>query len=345
MILPWHQDRWQNLTARTRSLHHGLLISANPGTGLREFVTELSHYLICEMAYSNQRSPCLSCQNCKLFEAGSHPDFHVITSENESANGRIELLSAYSERYLDVKQRDRKAKPGKVVSVNQIRQLIDRFTTHCHISATKIGLIIPADRMNINAANALLKLLEEPPENTILILAASEPARLPRTILSRCVNVKLSEPAVEQSVSWLSDYMPENQARIAIHLSGQSPIQAKQLYEFGELEARESYLKSLISTVANQSNPLDVAQQLAKMEFETTLLWMQQFIKDLTVWCTTQQKPFWKIPEALSIRQVSENRLFALYDRITHYKKIARGSINEQLALEDLLIALTRVSR
>lgn len=345
MIFPWHEQNWRNITENNAGAHHGLLVAGKSGTGMREFADALSRFLLCEPDAPNLKKPCQRCQNCQLFEAGSHPDFHMLTSEYESVHSRIKLFSAYSDRYLDARERDKKAKPSKVISVNQVRQLIDRFSTHSHISSSRVALIHPADRMNINASNALLKLLEEPPENAKLILLTAEPARLPRTILSRCVNINVANPTAAQSVKWLSEFMAEDQAEVALHLANMAPMHAREIYESGELEARQDFLKVMISTITGKANPLDVAQQSAKMDFESTLLWMQQFVRDVSVWLSAGRPPFWTVPTLLSDKQLSENRLFSLYDRITHYRKIARGSINEQLALEDLFISLTRVSR
>jgi DNA polymerase-3 subunit delta' len=345
LILPWQNSDWQRLTSKTDRLHHGILINARPGTGMREFAFALAQFFICEDLDQSSRSACQVCQNCRLFVAGSHPDFHAVTSEFETVHGRMSLLSAYSNRYQDAKEREKKSKPSRVISVDQVRKLISNFSTHTHISSTRVALIMPADRLNTNAANALLKLLEEPPDQSILILATSETARLPKTILSRCVLFSLAAPNRQQSLQWLEEFIPDELRISALDLSNNEPLNARIMYEVGQLEDRQNYLKGLIGTLQNIIYPLDFAQKVAKMEFDNVLLWFAQFVRELVVWKAAGQKPLWGDLDPVDPAGLSMDRLYALYDRINHYRKISRGSVNEQLAMEDLLISLQRVNQ
>ncbi len=344
MILPWQNSDWQQLTSNRDRLHHGILVNARPGTGMREFAFALAQFFICESPDQSNRSACQVCQNCRLFIAGSHPDFHAVTSEFETVHGRIALLTAYSDRYQDAKEREKKSRPSRVISVDQVRKLISRFSTHTHIASTRVALIMPADRLNTNAANALLKLLEEPPDQSILILATSETVRLPKTILSRCVLFSLAAPNRQQSLHWLEDFIPDEFRITALDLSNNEPLNARAMYEAGQLEDRQSYLKGLISTLENKIYPLDLAQKVAKMEFDNVLLWFAQFVIELVVWKAAGQRPSWGNLGSVDPAVLSMDRLCALYDRITHYRKISRGSVNEQLAMEDLLISLQKVT-
>jgi DNA polymerase-3 subunit delta' len=345
LILPWQTSDWNRLTSNTDRLHHGILIHARSGTGMREFVFALAQFFICENQDQTTRSACQVCQNCRLFLAGSHPDFHAVTSEFETVTGRISLLSAYSNRYQDAKEREKKSKPSRVISVEQVRKLISRFSTHTHIASTRVALIMPADRLNINAANALLKLLEEPPDQSILILATSQTARLPKTILSRCVLFPLAAPNREQSLHWLEEYIPEELRIPALDLSNNEPLNARVMVEAKQLEDRQNYLEGLISTLENRIYPLDLAAKVAKMEFDNVLLWFAQFVRELVVWKAVGQKPLWGDTGPVDPARISLDRLYALYDRINHYRKISRGSVNEQLAMEDLLISLQKVAQ
>ena len=345
MILPWHQNDWDSLISNRDRLHHGALIKAAPGTGLREYALQLSQYLLCESPDLTTHVFCKTCQNCRLFEAGTHPDFHVVTSEYESVNSRLPLLTSYSERFQDARERDKKARPGRVISVDQVRKLISRFSTHTHISKTRVALVLPADRMNINAANALLKLLEEPPSESVLILATSEPSRLPKTILSRCVVFNLSTPEYDDSIDWLKNYIPQAECDSALNMSSNQPLHARTMYQSGELKEKQNYLTAMVQILENKRYPLDFAQKMAKMEFDNMLLWLQNFIVELVIWKSMGRAPFWNASLTMSLSRISINRLYSLYDRICHYRKISRGSVNEQLAMEDLLISLQRTAQ
>lgn len=346
MIYPWQKADWSRITRNPGQTHHAWLLIGRSGIGKREFALKYAQYLVCQRTSSTQTLPCGDCQNCRLFEAGTHPDFHVITTEAEAVNGRSTLISQYSERYQDSRERDRKTKPGRIISIDQIRRLIDRFSTHTHISAVRVALILPADRMNINAANALLKLLEEPPSSTVFILVSAESGRLPSTIRSRCIGHNMMTPGEEAALSWLEQgsgkAQGRGQSRIALKSATGGPLDARVLIEEGLLELQKNHVKGLINLLLKRVPALELAGQTAKMDFEQALVWLQQFVVDLVKWHQIQLEPDWADVFPQDIQTVSIERLYRLYDRIIHYRRIARDPVNEQLVIEDLLLVLQR---
>ena len=114
------------MVGRRDSLHHGLLITGQPGIGKCEFALSLGKYLLCQDPQNRGNGYCDNCQGCRLFDAGTHPDLHVLTTELESMEGRLSLVSSYSDRYIDSREREKRAKPARVISIDQVRQLIDR---------------------------------------------------------------------------------------------------------------------------------------------------------------------------------------------------------------------------
>ncbi len=343
MIFPWNQQDWGRLTQTRNKLHHGLLINGQPGIGKREFSLALCHYILCSEATEDVHSPCGHCQNCRLFEAGTHPDFHVLTSEFESFKSRLPLLTDYSNRYQDSEDREKKKKKSQVINVNQVRTLTDRFSTHAHISSTKVALILPADCMNINAANALLKLLEEPPENSIIVLVTANPGYLPATIRSRCMAHVLTAPDRHNALAWLAQFLNEQNSDDALSLAGGGPLEARRLAENGFLEHYQACLKGFARLAARQVNPIDLASQLNKFDFELQLLWFHRFVSELIKFCVANVKPSWMKYFGVDIRNVSVDGLYGLYDRICYYRRIARDPLNEQLAIEDLVLAFQRI--
>ncbi len=341
MIYPWHQQDWTRITQSMHSLHHGLLIQGSQGTGVREFCFALSQTLLCEKTEPNG---CGQCQNCRLFIAGSHPDFHVISSESEAVHSRIKLLREYCDRYQNPVERNKKARPSTIISIDQIRNLIERFSTHAHVSKHRVAVILPADTLNISAANALLKLLEEPPSGALFILGSADPHRLPKTILSRCLTVSLSNPSPQQSLAWLEQYMATQDAQRSLKLAQGGPLLAHQLFNQGTTEL-ENYLRGLCGVLAHEVSPIDLASRAAKMDFEQSIGWLQRYVYELASWCQGIPMKTIEHQPKKNRNYVSLNRLFSLYDRISHYRRIARGTVNEQLAHEDLLLSLHRCSR
>ena len=342
MIYPWQETDWRRITRNLEQTHHGLLLTGRSGIGKREFALKYCQHLLCRKPSPESGGPCGDCQNCRLFGAGTHPDFHVLTTETEAVNGRLTLISQYSDRYQDSKERDRKAKPGQIISIDQIRRLIDRFSTYAHISAIRVALILPADAMNINAANALLKLLEEPPSEAVLILVSAEPERLPATIRSRCIGHTMTTPKQETALNWLEQDLTRESSRIALKLAAGGPVDAKILADEGLLEIQKNVLEGLIGLLSGRIPALELADKISKMDLDQALIWLQQFVIDLVKWRQTESRPDWINGFERDLQTASIERLYRLYDRISRYRRISRDPLNEQLVIEDLLLTLQK---
>ncbi len=342
MIHSWNQLPWDRLARARSKLHHGLLITGQKGIGKREFALKLCRFLLCSGMSEGATQPCGHCQDCHLFDAGTHPDFHVLTTEVESENGRLPILSDYSNRYLDRKEREKKTRYSRVIVVDQVRGLIERFYTHAHISKIKVALVLPADCMNISAANALLKLLEEPPEGAVIVLVTANPAHLPATIRSRCMVQPLAIPERPEGIAWLSQYLSEQNSERALDLASGAPVEAKRLAESGFLEHYQLCLDGIAALVNGQLGPIELAGQLSKIDFELFLLWFHRFISEFIKLLATNVIPAWTDKMEIDVRKIRSDRLFGLYDRICYYRRIEREPLNEQLVIEDLVLAFHR---
>lgn len=339
-LFPWQQDDWSRLGSNHLQKHHAMLLTGLDGIGKREFACLLAQSIICSRtANESLDQPCGECQDCRLFEAGTHPDVHVIASEREALEGRVALLGEYANRYQDAAARDKKANPSQVIPVDQIRQLIDRFYQASHISGRRLALILPADRMNVNASNALLKVLEEPPENAYFLLVTANPSALPATIRSRCILERLSEPAIEESLSWIQQQgtvFPEN---LLLERSG--PLDLLAQLESGTLEQKNQNIRGVLGVLDGRTDAVELASQMSKQDSSEILTWFQQFCADLIRWYCVGQVPGWQgieyVPSSMNIM-----RVYAVYDKISTYRRLAREQLNGQLALEEILISLRR---
>lgn len=219
MIYPWHDKVWEDLRRRLESLPHALLIHGPQGVGKLALAEHLAQGLLCE-AQDRRLVPCGSCDGCRWFVAGSHPDFRRI--EPESLARRPET-GEDEESPAEAPSSARK--PSSEIRVEQIRAL-DGFLNHqSHRGGRRVALVHPAEDMNANAANALLKSLEEPPGSASFILVAHRAARLPATIRSRCVTVPVGIPPIESARAWLASGKVVEPERWLAYASG-APLRA-----------------------------------------------------------------------------------------------------------------------
>jgi DNA polymerase-3 subunit delta' len=155
---------------------HAFMVHADTETARREFSIVTAQIAVCPNS-SNGR-PCTVCKTCTSLEKGEYPDLHTLTPI-----GKMYMIQVGDRNNPDP---------------NTLRYFEERFSlTSNSEAAKKIGIIYDADRMNDEAQNALLKTLEEPPRDTLLILASGNPAALLPTTLSRGQELLLLENRCE----------------------------------------------------------------------------------------------------------------------------------------------------
>ncbi|MDH3319198.1 MAG: DNA polymerase III subunit delta' [Betaproteobacteria bacterium] len=197
MIYPWQNKLWEQLNTKRERMPHALLIHGAQGIGKLALAERFAQRLLCESADARS-APCGECEGCRWFDAGSHPDFRRVEPE------------ALARQYGTAEDLDepaaaptRSAKPSNEIKVDQVRALDGFLNLKSHRGGRRVALIHPAEAMNPNAANALLKGLEEPPGSTLFLLVSHRPARLLATIRSRCVAVPVEVPDAAAALAWL----------------------------------------------------------------------------------------------------------------------------------------------
>jgi DNA polymerase-3 subunit delta' len=237
MTLPWHDEPWQRLQARRQrdAMPHALLLAGPAGLGKRAFAQRLVQGLLCQNARDGDA--CGECRSCLLFQAGTHPDVIAL---------------GFGLRKDGVQRSE--------IVVDQIRELSARLAKVSQFGGWQIATIEPADAMNVAAANALLKTLEEPAAQTLLLLVADAPWRLPQTIRSRCQRIEFQLPETAQAVAWLSALgVPEPTQALAA--AGGNPGLARALAEDGSLERRREVRKDLAALAAGRGEAMEVVRR------------------------------------------------------------------------------------
>jgi len=254
---PWQQEQWdrfQSLLAQDR-LPHALLLCGPEGIGLGEFATAVSRLLLC--GRPPEQAPCGECKSCVQFDGGTHQDFL-----------RVELRDDH-----------------KQILVEDVRAMIDFMHLTTQHGRFKIALIDPADALNISSANTLLKTLEEPPADSLLILCSHRPDLLAVTIRSRCRRFEFPRAVTEQAVGWIAERLPDGTAELAgglLAAAGNAPLLAMALAESDGLARQQAVLADL-QRVRHGSDPVAVAKRWNEYGAGRVFGWVQSFLAELAL--------------------------------------------------------------
>ena len=202
-LFPWHVPAFNTIVSQSDRLPPGLLLVGGRGAGKLRFANHLARALLC----TREAQGCGTCAQCGQFMLGHHPDFHVLTTRRAlDTHGDSPIKGG--ERYFSGTGR---AVTGRTITVDQVRALTGALALTAHGPGSKVVLIMTADDMNPNAANALLKALEEPADNTFFLMACRAPTQIAATIRSRCMVVPLGAPPASVVRKHLADLKPATQ--------------------------------------------------------------------------------------------------------------------------------------
>jgi DNA polymerase-3 subunit delta' len=311
-LYPWQTLLWQYHCQQLHSnrLPHALLVSGVKGLAKNSFSDHIVASVLCQNRGEDQAA-CGHCHSCQLFSAGSHPDHLEIQPE----------------------------KMGKQIKIEQIRNLREKQQLTASVSKWKTIVISPADNMNVSSSNSLLKLLEEPQHNTVLILVTSHPQRLPITVRSRCQNYHLATPSSEQALHWLNNNADYNGDSLTLakllQLAKGAPLTVVNMLNEGMIEQYQQVEQDFKMILQNKVNPVVLGASWLKYDLMIVLNQLQYLIRDHMVEpALNSLKTIANIPQSSLYWQIS--------DCILHTIKLlsSLNNINNTLLIEDFIVSV-----
>jgi DNA polymerase-3 subunit delta' len=325
---PWQQSVWQQLNRDRSKLPHALLFSGRKGIGKLAFARALAQGLLCE-APQTEGAACGRCPACGWFLQGNHPDFRLVEPEALSE----------TEPEPKAESKTRGKKPSRQILIEQIRLLSELVNLSSHRNGMRVILIHPAEAMNQASANALLKTLEEPPPQTVIILVSHQIQSLLPTVRSRCLKIAFPLPSPEEGANWLAGQGMTSPAALLAQ-AGNAPLAALSLADEDIQAARRNLLSQLASPQA--FDPVTWVEKNEKQDLPSLVKWLQQWVYDLLA-CRLEiplryQLDYQSEIRALAARlKLSEALLFQ--QALLGAQKNVHHPLNAQLFLEQLLLS------
>src|SRR6267142_1513968 len=323
----WQEPAWATWTKVRGRLPHAVLIESGEGWGELEFAQAIARSLLCENPKADTRA-CGVCKACGWFALGNHPDFRLIVPES---------LAPESEEGAESGK-----KRSDQVRIEQVRELADFLAVGTHRGGLRVILVYPAEAMNANTQNALLKSLEEPPPATVFLLVATQPERLLATVRSRCLRLTLPLPQPAQVLRWLKEQGVER-PETALAAAGGAPLAALKAVE---MEAdRMGFIERLQNP---RFDPIAVAESVGRFPLWDLVGWLQRWSYDLLlarVAGRIRYNPDQEVVIAATAGRCDAAELAGYLRRLAAARALARHPLNAKLFAENLLLEYQRLIR
>ena len=308
-------------------LPHAMLLVGPAGVGKTAFSEQIAALLLCE-SVSPGPTACGKCHACRWLEAGNHPDFRRVAPDGEG-----EPEDAGSDKA--------KKRGSSVIRIDQIRELEAFVFVGSHREGNRVVLITEAEAMHGPAANALLKILEEPPASVYFILIATRSKYLLPTIRSRCRVIPFGAPDAAAAAAWLAGAGLEKQARRYLDLAGGAPMRVAQWRDQGQLAPIDALVDSLIAPPAD---PIALAARWDGLLKGDGMFRMENLVEGVQRWLfdLAQERIAGEVryhggwPRPKDVQTLNPRALLAAWREIGQFRRSARHPLNQLLFLESL---------
>ncbi|SFH78704.1 DNA polymerase III subunit delta' [Modicisalibacter xianhensis] len=321
--LPWQLELWRRLTdlQDRAKLPHALLISGAHGVGKQVLADALAARTLCR---NPRETACGQCHACQMLKAGYHPDLIRVSPQEKSRQIRID----------------------------PIREVNGFVAQTAQQGGYRVVVLQPAEAMNVAAANALLKSLEEPGERTLFVLLADVPSRMLATIRSRCQHWALGVPDGEACLPWLGEMLGDShEAAFWLRVAGGLPLLAQELAA-PEARGLRQELQELFDALVRGGEPVAEAARLERQAVERILWYGIAWLEDLIRLGLSGDSDRVRNPDLLPLyRQAVKNARVRDWFRLLDYAReqrrllVAGGNPNPQLVLEAWLVRWSALLR
>lgn len=321
-------------------LPHAMLLVGPAGVGKTAFSEQLAALLLCE-SIAPGLGACGRCNACRWLDGGNHPDFRRVApdGDGEADEGAIEKVAEKT-----------KKRSASIIKIDQIRELEAFVGVGSHRNGRRVILITEAEAMPPAAANALLKILEEPPASLYFILVSSKHKSLLPTIRSRCRVIVFGRPEEATATAWLANAGLEKQAARYLDLAGGAPMQVAQWNEQGQLAAIDALVDSLISPPAD---PIVLAARWDGLLKGDGVFRMENLVEGVQRWLfdLAQERMTGEIryhrgwPRPKGLETLNPTALLTAWRELGQSRRSARHPLNQLLFLENIAAHFLRALR
>ena len=330
-FLALHAEHWARVQSGRDRMAHALLFVGPAGNYKTEFCHAVAASLLCESPQRNGEA-CGDCLACNWFSQGNHPDFRWLRPESMDESKAVEEGGKAS----------REAKASREITIDQVRGLGEFLNVGTHRAGLRVVLVTPAEAMNRNTANALLKSLEEPKPGTVFLLVSDHADQLLPTIRSRCRIESIPRPQADAAREFLKAAGLDSVDRW-LALAGGVPRLALEV-----AQGNQKKLLTMLEPHLAQGAALDPIRLAGELDVllkadrsltaHDVIEWVQRWTHDLAQGSCGLAASYYPHAQANLTRlleQTGFQRLSAFVRKTVEFKRLAHHPLNTRLFFED----------